>query len=120
MHELSIAESIAEVVREKATECGAARVKNVRLKIGEASGIVLDSLTFSFEMIASFEPLLTGTQLSIESTPHRAWCRHCEQAFPVVNFVARCPTCESWSSEILSGTELQIIEMEIDTTINVE
>ncbi len=114
MHELSIAESIVEVVREKAVECSATRVKSVRLKIGEASGIVIDALTFSFEMVASFEPVLAGTQLSIDVIPHRAWCRHCKQEFPVMNFVAQCPTCEEWSSEILSGTELQIVEMEIE------
>jgi len=114
MHELSIAESIVEVVKEKAVECGAARVKNVRLKIGEANGIVIDSLTFSFEMIASFEPLLVGTRLSVDLIPHRAWCHQCQQEFSVVNFIARCPTCEEWSSEIVSGTELQVIEMEIE------
>jgi hydrogenase nickel incorporation protein HypA/HybF len=114
MHELAIAESIVEVVKEKAAECSAARVKSVRLKIGEASSIVIDSLTFCFEMLASFEPILAGTQLSVDVVSHRAWCRHCEQEFPVKNFVAQCPTCEEWSSEILSGTELQVVEMEIE------
>lgn len=114
MHELAIAESIADVVREKAAECEAVRVKSVRLKIGEASGIVIDSLTFCFEMLASLEPILTGTRLVVDLVPHRAWCPHCKQEFPVPNFVVRCPTCEEWSSEVISGTELQVLEMEIE------
>ncbi|HET9919269.1 MAG TPA: hydrogenase maturation nickel metallochaperone HypA [Ktedonobacteraceae bacterium] len=116
MHELAIAESIVEVVREKAAECGAARVKSVRLKIGEASGIVIDSLTFCFEMLASFDPILTGTQLTVDRVSHRAWCPHCKQEFPVTNFIVRCPTCEEWSSEVVSGTELQVLEMEIENS----
>ena len=48
MHELAIAQSIVEAVEAKASECNAARVKTVRLKIGEASGVVTDSLTFCF------------------------------------------------------------------------
>ncbi len=89
MHELAIAQSIVEVVEEHATACKATHVKSVRLKIGEASGIVAASLTFSFEMLTSFGPVLAGTQLLIDTVPHRARCHHCDCAFPVMNFVAQ-------------------------------
>jgi hydrogenase nickel incorporation protein HypA/HybF len=114
VHELSIAQSIAEAVQLKAEECRAAHVKNVRLRIGDAAGIATDSLTFCFEMVASFSPLLTGAQLLIERTPHRAYCRHCASDFNVANFVTRCPACEAWSSKVVSGTELDILDMEIE------
>ena len=115
MHELSIAESMVDALKAKATECQAARVKNVHLKVGEASGIVTDSLTFCFEMLASLDPLLTGAQLLIDIVPHRAWCRHCAHEFAVANFVAICPDCGEWSGQIVSGTELEILDMEIET-----
>ena len=114
MHELAIAQSIVEAVEAKAAEYGAARVKSVRLKIGEASGIVADSLTFSFEMLVAEIPALTGAHLLIDSLPHLARCRHCDREFAVINYVAQCPTCQEWSGEIVSGTELQIVEMEIE------
>lgn len=114
MHELSIAQSIVEAVETKATECNATHVKGVRLKIGEANSIVIDSLTFCFEMLTSLEPTLAGAQLLIDTVPHRARCRHCNKEFAIVNFVAQCPTCQEWSSEVISGNELQIIEMEIE------
>ena len=115
MHELAIAQSIVDAVETRATECNATRVKGVRLKIGEASGVVPDSLSFCFEMLASLDPILTGAQLLIDTLPHRAWCRHCKQEFAVVDFIAQCPTCQEWSNEIISGTELQILDMEIET-----
>ena len=114
MHELAIAQSIVEAVEIRAVEYDAKHVKSVRLKIGEASGIVADSLTFSFEMLAAEVPALTGAHLLIDNVPHRARCRHCESEFAVVNYVAQCPTCQEWSDEIISGTELQIVEMEIE------
>jgi len=114
MHELAVAQSIVEAVEARAAECNATRVKGVRLKIGEASGIVTDSLTFCFEMLVSLDPTLEGAQLVIDTVPHRALCRHCAKEFSVINFVAQCPTCKEWSSEIVSGTELQILEMEIE------
>ena len=115
MHELSIAQSIAEAVEVKATECNAAHVGCVRLRIGEASGIVTDSLRFCFEMVASLSPILEGVCLLIDRVPHRAYCHHCAKEFDVTNFVALCPTCEEWSSKVVSGTELQILDMEIET-----
>ena len=114
MHELSIAQSIVEAISTKATECQATRVKIVRLRIGEAVGIMVDSLTFCFEMLTDLDPMLRGAQLSIDSAPHRARCNNCEQEYPIVNFVMQCPHCKEWSSEIISGTEFQIIDMEID------
>lgn len=115
MHELAIAQGIIDVVEVKVAECNATHVKGVRLRIGEASGIVVDSLTFCFEMLASLDPTLVGAQLFIDTVPHRANCRHCAREFSVSNFVAQCPTCKEWSNEIVSGTELQVLEMEFET-----
>jgi len=114
MHELSIAQSIAEAVEVKAAECSAAHVRRVRLRVGEASGIVIDSLAFCFEMVARLNPILEGAHLAIDRVPHRAYCCHCAKVFDVTNFVARCPTCEEWSAQVLSGTELEILDMEIE------
>ncbi|MEO8970454.1 MAG: hydrogenase maturation nickel metallochaperone HypA [Ktedonobacteraceae bacterium] len=114
MHELSIAQSIVDVVETRAAECNATRVKHVKLRIGEANGIVNDSLTFCFEMVASSNPTLAGAQLVIDSVPHRARCQHCDEEFAVANFIAQCPTCQEWSREIISGTEFQVLEMEIE------
>lgn len=114
MHELAIAQSIVDAVEARAVECSAARVKSVRLKIGEASGVVGDSLTFSFGLLIAAIPALTGAHLLIDSVPHRARCSHCQSEFAVINYVALCPTCQQWSAEIISGTELQIVEMEIE------
>ncbi len=115
MHEFAIAQSIVEAIEAKASECSASHVIAVRLKIGEASGVVTDSLTFCFEMLASLNPTLVGAQLLIDTMPHRAHCRYCTREFSITNFVAQCPTCKEWSHQIVSGTELQILEMEFET-----
>lgn len=115
MHELAIAQSIIEAVEEKAAMCNATQIKSVRLQIGEASGILIDSLTFNFEMLASFEPMLNGVKLLIDEVPHRARCHLCNRVFAVTHFIMQCPTCQMWNTEIVSGDELQILEMEIET-----
>jgi len=114
MHEFAIAQSIFEVVCEQAIAYHAARIQTVNLRIGEAHGIVLDSLAFSFEMLASTEPVLAGAHLSVEMVPYRAYCQHCANDFNVLNFVVQCPVCHLWSEEIVSGTEFQICAMEFE------
>lgn len=117
MHELGIAQAIVDAVTTRAAECGTARITHVRVRIGEAAGVTPDALRGCFEMIASCDGgELAGAELVIENIPHRARCRRCGDEFAVVNFVARCPACDAWESDEVSGTELQIREMEFEPT----
>ena len=115
MHELAIAQSLFEAVQTQAHEHKASRVKSVRLRIGEASGVVTDSLTFCFEMLISLDPILEDAELVIDRVPHCAWCATCAQEFHVLHGTPECPMCAGWSGNILSGTELQLLEMEIES-----
>ncbi len=115
MHELSIAQAIAEGVSAHAAAHKATRVTVVRLRVGEAAGILPAALTGCFEMVASCDPILAGARLAIDLVPHRARCRRCGGEFGVVNFVAQCPACATWETDVLSGTELEVRDMEIET-----
>jgi hydrogenase nickel incorporation protein HypA/HybF len=115
MHELSIAQSIVEVVEAKAAENQASQINMVRLLIGDGSGIAVDSLAFCFEMLAGMDPLLTGASLLIDKVPYRARCRSCASEFTIPDFITRCPVCRNWETEVISGTELQILEMEFES-----
>ena len=114
MHELSIAQSIVDTVMTRMGDYPNKRVTSVRLRIGDANAIEGDSLAFCFEMLTAQEPVLTGAALHIDRVPHVARSEQCDQTFPVVHFVAQCPTCQHWSNEIVSGTEFSLFQMEIE------
>jgi hydrogenase nickel incorporation protein HypA/HybF len=120
MHELAIAQGIAEAVDAQAQSHQATHVREIHLQIGEAQGVVNDSLTFCFEMVASLYPLLEGSRLSIEFIPYRARCQHCASEFTVINFIRQCPACQGWETEVISGTEMQIVDIEIDAPMQAE
>ncbi|GHO67747.1 putative hydrogenase nickel incorporation protein HypA [Ktedonobacter sp. SOSP1-52] len=120
MHELAIAQGIAEAVDAQAQKHQATHVREIHLQIGEAQGVVNDSLTFCFEMVASLYPLLEGSRLSIEFIPYRARCQHCASEFTVINFIRQCPACQGWETEVISGTEMQIDNIEIDAPMQAE
>ncbi len=112
MHELAIAEQIVQVVMTHVESHHIKHVTAVRIQVGEATGVVADSLTFSFEMIASSAPELVGAKLLIDTVPYRAVCRHCHKEFQVKHFIVQCPTCETWEADVISGKEFKVLDME--------
>lgn len=113
MHELSIAENIVEIVRENVASNGSGKVKSVRVKIGQLAGVIPDSLDFCFTVITS-GTLLEGARLEIEKTDIVAHCEDCGADSKVEGFIFQCPSCESVNIRVISGNELQVVEIEVD------
>ncbi len=112
MHELSLAQNIVEIVRQHVPEDNGRTVRSVKLQLGEMAGVIPDSLMFCFEAIISGTSL-EGAILDIEQVPLKAECRSCRRRFAVVENVFACPDCGSSDLAILSGRELQVVEIEV-------
>jgi len=112
MHEVSICESIMDILRAQAGESGSARVTSVKLKIGELSGVVEDSLRFAFEVVSK-DTLAEGATLIVDNVPLTARCRSCGRDFHVVGYAFSCTHCDSPEIEIVSGRELLVEEIEL-------
>jgi hydrogenase nickel incorporation protein HypA/HybF len=112
MHELSVAQSIVEIIQQHIPESEWERVTAVRLKIGDAAGVVPDSLEFSFQAITA-ESLLRHARLEIESIPFRIHCNACDTTLENEIGFAVCSTCGSTDTKILTGSELNITEIEV-------
>jgi hydrogenase nickel incorporation protein HypA/HybF len=113
MHELSIAQGILDIIREHVPDNRP--VKIVKLRIGELSGIVPDSLEFCFASI-TLETPLASARLDIEYLPFILFCSTCNKESRAEPGIAICPECGSSSTRIVSGTELQVVEIEVDDT----
>ncbi len=113
MHELSIAQSILEIVLREAEKQKPARVVAVGLKIGALSGIYADSLEFGFDAIKMGTPL-EECRLEIEEVAIRGQCHQCGHVFDVRELLFACPLCASGSIELKHGQELDIAYIEID------
>ena len=113
MHELSLAQSIVDIVQHAASANGGGRVMTVGVRIGELSGVVVDSLTFCFTAITAGTSL-EGTALRVDRIPVRARCRECDARCEPANLVFLCPSCGSGNLEIIAGTELQVSEIEVE------
>jgi len=114
MHEISIAESIIQIAEAKAREQGARSIQVIKLRLGTFTTIVPDALQFAFE-IARQGTLSREARLDIEIVPMVVRCVVCEASTQPVNGI--CLICEQcgFPLEILSGEELQIEYIEVDS-----
>jgi hydrogenase nickel incorporation protein HypA/HybF len=113
MHELSIAQSILEIVQQYVPEPrDAAQVRAVRVRVGRMSGIVPETLEFCFTAITHDTPL-ESARLDLEVVPIRCRCVSCDVSFEAEPPVYLCPKCASAHVEVLSGGELQVIHLEL-------
>ncbi len=112
MHELSIAQSIVGIVESAVPAEQAAEVRAVRVRVGLLSGVVAESLEFCFSVIVAETPL-RGAKLLIESVPASSECRDCLQRFTVEELIFVCPSCGSTNIALVTGTELQVAEIEV-------
>ena len=112
MHELSIAQGIMEIVEQYLPPGEAPTVKSVKVKVGELSGVVADSLEFCFQAISAGSRL-QGAVLDIEQVPITADCSACRNHFRVLDSSFFCPVCGSGDIAIVSGRELTVTELEL-------
>ena len=126
MHELSIALEICRNVERALTDAAggepggsdlkekfAGRVRLVKVRVGELSGVEPDSLSFSFEAAVK-GTVLDGARLDIVKVPVKYRCGGCSAEtageFPLV----RCPACASAKLELIGGRELEVLSAEVD------
>jgi len=113
MHELSIAQSIIEIVEEKTKSNMNKKVKLVHLKVGRLSNILLDSLNFGFETLIQ-DTNLNDAKLVIEEVPVVIACNDCGINSEVKGLSFFCPECKSNKIKMISGDELFVTKIELE------
>lgn len=112
MHELSIAQGILDIVRQHLPDGPVRSLRSVKVRVGSLSGVVPESLEFCFEAIVGDTPL-QGARLEIERVPIRLKCGACGRTSSVEEDSFLCPACGAGDIEVVSGTELQVVELEL-------
>jgi len=112
MHELSLAQSIVDIVGQYVPIDQARSVKSVKIRIGQLSNVVPESLDFCFAAITTDTPL-SGASLEIERIPFTLHCRNCGSSFISESGIVLCPSCGNQNTDVATGTEMQIVEIEL-------
>lgn len=113
MHELSLTQNLIEIAEAHARKAGGTIIRGITLEVGELSGAIPEALEFAFD-VCSKGTLAEGAVLTIRRTPGHGRCVVCEAAAPCHELVAVCPVCGALGFELDAGTELRVLELEID------
>jgi len=111
MHEFSLARELLATV-ERQLGSSEVRVLRVHLSVGTASGIVLDSLRFAFDVLAR-ETRAQGAELCILGVPARCRCSFCGIIFEFEGLIGRCAACGRLGGVLLSGNEMVVRTIEV-------
>jgi hydrogenase nickel incorporation protein HypA/HybF len=111
MHEMTLAEAILGVVLEVAD---GQHVREVRVQAGALQRIVPDSLQRCFEQAAAGTAAADAV-LTVDETPARIGCRSCLAQIELTMPPFLCARCGESDVEFLSGDELLVDGVELDS-----
>jgi hydrogenase nickel incorporation protein HypA/HybF len=114
MHELSVTQSILDIVLRHAEKAGAERVLSINLIIGELTGFVDDSIQFYWDFMSK-DTAARGARLHFERIPARAQCKSCGTEYPPPDTrIWICPECEALGGDVIAGREFSVASIEIE------
>lgn len=114
MHEMSIAQSLLDIVQDEGRRHRLKKVSTIKLQVGAMAAVVSESLMFCFELLSQ-ETIASGASLEIETVPVVARCSGCGELFEVEDHVFLCPQCGQPTLDLVSGRELSVSSIEGET-----
>ena len=113
MHEMSLCESIVQIIEEQARTAHFDAVRRVVLDIGALSAVDVAALRFCFDAVAA-QGVARGAVLDIRTVPATAWCMACAEVVDINRRDAACPRCGSHQLVVEGGDDMRIKELEVD------
>lgn len=115
MHELSVTESILNIVLRYAVANRVQKVEIINLKIGEMADLVDECIQNYFDYL-SRGTIAEGAVLKIQRAPVVFQCVSCKNSYRVSikdNENMQCPSCGGEKAALVSGREFYIESMEV-------
>ena len=114
MHEMSLAESVRQIIEDAAREQGFKRVRTVWLEIGQLACVEQEALRFGFDAVMRGS-IAEQARLEIVEKAGQGRCRKCGRKFPLAALYEPCPECESYDVEVTGGDGMKVRELEVDS-----
>jgi hydrogenase nickel incorporation protein HypA/HybF len=113
MHEMSLAESVLQIVEDAAQARQFSRVRTVVLEIGSLAAVEPEAMRFCFDAVTR-GTLAEDALLEIVETPGAGWCLDCARTVPLQEQFALCPECGGGRVQITAGSEMRVKELEVE------
>ena len=112
MHELSLAESVLQIIENAAQDQEFSQVKTVWLEIGLLACVQQESLRFHFEVVTR-NTVAHQAQLKIIEVSGQGWCDQCDCEVPLTTPYDRCSHCGHYALQVIRGEEMRVKKLEV-------
>ncbi|MBR8833389.1 MAG: hydrogenase maturation nickel metallochaperone HypA [Stigonema ocellatum SAG 48.90 = DSM 106950] len=112
MHEVGMMQNILDAAVVRAKDEGAQHIRIVQMRVGEASGVVADSLEFAFD-ITKKGTIASDAKLQVENVPVVCYCSNCNIEFHPISDLNECPECHQPYCEVRQGKEFELVFLEV-------
>lgn len=112
MHEMSLVHRIIDIAQNHAVQNNATKITKIVLTLGSLSGVMYESLMFSFN-IAIQNTMLEYAEICVNNIPAKGKCQHCHHEYLLSSLYDECPICQSKNPFILQGKEFVISSITI-------
>ena len=113
MHEMSLAESVLQIIEDAARTQNFQRVRTVVLEIGQLAAVEPDAIRFCFDAV-THGSIAEGAQLEILGKPGEGWCAECSKTVQLCERYGLCPECGGTRVEITGGNEMRVKDLEVE------
>ena len=114
MHELAVAQALVEQVDAVIRQHGATEASLIRVRIGPLAGVVPELLASAFPLAAAGSRMQHAA-LEFVHAPIRVRCQTCGAESEAAMNRLICSACGDWHTQILSGDELLLESVELET-----
>lgn len=114
MHEFSLAQGLIGQLHQLAEQHGARKIITVRVAIGRLAGIVPDSFSFGFEVLARENTLTEDAVLAITEIDPVYRCIECNECFRAHSPPPSCGRCGSSRLAPEGGDDLVLTQVEME------
>jgi hydrogenase nickel incorporation protein HypA/HybF len=111
MHEISLCESIREILEAQARAHDVRRISRVRLEIGRFAGVEKRAMQFAWDEVMRGSPA-EGAELVMLDVPGRARCLDCGGEADMAVRFEPCPVCGGTRLLQTGGDEMRIKDLE--------
>lgn len=110
MHELSLCQAIAGIVKPYARDH---HIDIVRVQVGALRQVVPESLSFCWNLIRDYEDMAEA-ELELELINAELHCRQCHKQSEIdCPWSLYCPHCDSNNIDVLHGNEFVVTSLEV-------
>ena len=114
MHELAVAQALVEQVEAVIDQHGATQASSIRVRIGPMAGVVPDLLAHAFPLAAAGSRL-EHAKLEFAHAAINVRCETCGAESEAAMNRLLCGTCGDWHTQVVSGDELLLESVELET-----